>query len=200
MSHTVQPYDINEIGRDGHGRITAKIQGYWSSDPITLYFDRRTYGDDQGWRVTMSHSSGGRDTKEVASDMEASRNFAGAMVALADLGETLIAEHSQVMEAAYETERARQKAKYEAEKAAKAAAVEADPAIGLAIATGIVAEMAVDAASTYAVTRIFRKRGSTSISKVMARCNNKTRFTVNGCTVSKKEAIETIAAYAEMVE
>jgi hypothetical protein len=105
-----------------------------------------------------------------------------------------------VLEAAYEAERVRQKAKYEADKAAAVAAVEADPAIGLVIATGIVAEMAAAVANVYAVTRIFRKRGSTSITKVMAQRNSKTRFTVNGCTVSKKEAIETIAAYAEMVE
>lgn len=199
-AYTIQPYDINKIGRSGYGRITAKIQGFWSSDPITLYVERRTYGDDEGWRVTLSHSSGGREHKEVVSDMEAGRNFAGAMVALADIGETLIAEHGQAMEVAYQAKREEERLAYEAKKAAEAAAVEADPAIGLAIATGIVAEMATAAAGTYAVTRVFRKRGSTSINKVVARCNYKTRFAVNGITVSKKEAIETIAAYAEMVE
>jgi len=200
MSHTVQPYDINEIGSSGYGRITAKIQGYWSSDPITLYVQRNNYGSDEGWKTSLSHSSGGRDSKEVVSDMEAARNFASAMIALADIGETLIAEHGVALEAAYEAERARRLAVEEAEKAAKVAAIEADPAIGLAVAAGIVAEMAASAANTYAVTRVFRKRGSKVTSNVVARCNYKTRFTVNGCTVSKKEAIEYIASYAELVE
>ena len=199
-AYTIQPYDINEIGRSGYGRITAKIQGFWSSDPITLYVERRTYGDDKGWRVTLSHSSGGRDPKEVASDVEAARNFAGAMIALADIGETFIADHGVALEAAYEAERARSLALAEAEKAAKVAAIEADPAIGLAVAAGIVAEMAAASANTYAVTRVFRKRGSTVTSNVVARCNYKTRFAVNGHTVSKKEAIEYIASYAELVE
>ena len=190
MNFTIHPYDLEEIGRNAHGRITCKIQGYWSSDPITLYIDRHGYGASQGWKVTMSHSSGGRDTKEVTCDMQAAMNFADAMRELAIIGRDLILTYGDTLESFNQQERTARIAQDEAEKAALAAKVEADPAMGVVAATDIVGVMAGGALK---IVR-FYVRGSDerSVTVSVAR-REKTKFYVGGATTAKKEVIALLA-------
>ena len=133
---TISPYSIEEMGTRGSGRVTVKVNGYWSSDPITLYVSRDwSYERDAPgsiryqWNVTLGHSSGGRDTKEVADDLESAVNFGMAMIALASVGRMIRAQEP-ALEAAYQAaEAAREALRAEALAAAKAKA-EADEALG----------------------------------------------------------------------
>ena len=190
-THSITPYDLEEIGRNGHGRISCKIQGYWSSDPITLYIDRLGYGSTQGWKVTLSHSSGGRDPKEVASDMEAAINFAEAMRDLAIIGRDLIYIYGDTLESAYQAELVARRARDEAEKAALAAKVEADPAMGVVAATDIVGFMA---GGGLPVVSFYLRGSDVQAVKVSVQIREKTKFYVNGQVSAKKAVIETLAA------
>ena len=189
-THSITPYDLEEIGRNGYGRISCKIQGYWSSDPITLYIDRRGYGSDQGWKVTLTHSSGGRDSKEVASDMEAAINFAEAMRDLAIIGRDLIFTYGDTLEFAYQVGVADRKRQMEAMKAAEAARVEADPAMGMEAAAAIINNMALGHQPVVS----FFIRGSERTNTVQVIIREKTKFYLNKQPVSKKAATEALAA------
>jgi hypothetical protein len=87
---TIKPLDVEYTGQHGSGRATAKVNGYWSGDSITLYVERKVdwsnfNADDRHpaeWVFTMSHSSGGRDTAEETDDLQASANFAAAIYGL----------------------------------------------------------------------------------------------------------------------
>jgi hypothetical protein len=191
MNFTILPYDLEQIGRAGHGTINCKIQGYWSSNPITLYVDRGFYGPDRGWKVTLSHSSGGRDPKEVESDMEAAINFADAMRELAIIGRDLIFTYGDTLESFFQAECEVRRAQDEAEKVALAAKVEADPAMGDLAASDIVARMA---AGRLPSSMSFYKRGS-DVQSVMVsvQIRHKTKFYVDGQSSAKKDVIALLA-------
>ena len=72
MNYTIAPFDIKEIGRGNYGSISCKVKGYWSSDTIRIYIQHGMFGS-YDWSTSISYGSGGRDTKEVASDTEAGR-------------------------------------------------------------------------------------------------------------------------------
>lgn len=188
-NYQINPYDLEEIGRAGGGRITAKIYGYWSSDPITVYITRQGYGANTGWNVTMSHSSGGRDTKEVASDMAAAINFAGAMHELAIRGRDLISTYTDTLESFYQQEREVIKAEIEAEKAALAAKVESDPAMGVEGATVIIERMVQGGLPVVS----FYRRGSERAVTVSVSRRKNTKFYVGGQVTAKKAVIQTLA-------
>jgi len=194
MNYAINEYSIEQIGRSGHGRITCKIDGYWSMDPITVYVDRKGWKpDDAQWTVTLSHSSGGRDPKVVACDMQASINFAEAMIQMATIGKCMLSLHEEALEKFYQDERAKLKAEFDAEKAALQAKVDADQAIGEAAATGIVAEMIVDATNNMRSARQFYRRGMEQKIRVYAEKYSHTRFKMSGMAMSKKDIIAEIA-------
>ena len=189
---TITPYDLEDIGRNGYGSINCKIQGYWSSNPITLYINREGWSSKTPqWNVTMSHSSGGREPKEVASDMEAAINFADAMRELAIIGRDLLLTYGDTLESFYQQQCEVYRIQREAERDALAAKVEADPAMGVLVASDIVAQMA---AGRMPSDMTFYERGSdvrAVIVQVVIR--EKTRFFVNKQSVSKKAVIELLA-------
>lgn len=143
-------FDLTATGRHGSARITAKVNGYWSTDVITIYVERdHRYDSKAEWRCTMSHSSGGRLTTPsdnypaehytaVASDLEAESNFGAALIVLASFGASL-SQHFDAMEEAYQAQRQLNDAKYEAEQAAKQALIDADAPLGLPAAKKLVA-------------------------------------------------------------
>jgi len=190
MNFTIHPYDLEQIGRNAHGRITCKIQGYWSSDPITLYIDRHGYGSSQGWRVNLSHSSGGRDPKEVESDMEAAINFADAMRELAIIGRDLILTYGDTLESFFQQEREVRRAQDEAEKAALAAKIEADPAMGESEAQQVVLTMI---AGVVKIVRFYVRGSDTRSVTVSVARREKTKFYVGGATTAKKDVIALLA-------
>lgn len=70
-----------QIEENGSARITYKVDGFWSSEQLTVYIDRR-WGN--GWRITYSNSTGGRDTDSGLTDSEACYNFGKAMMDASD--------------------------------------------------------------------------------------------------------------------
>ena len=146
-------FDLIAAGRRGSARVTAKVNGYWSSDVITLYIDRKGHYDNSdasSWAVTMSHSSGGRLTTlsdhypsphyvAVASDLDAEMNFGEALISLSHFGREIL-QYTDVMEEAYQAQRQFDDAKYEAEKVAKQALIDADAPLGVPAAKKLVAE------------------------------------------------------------
>ena len=67
---------LTQIEENGSARITYKVDGFWSSEQLTVYIDRR-WGNE--WRITYSNSTGGRDTDCGLTDSEACFNFGSAM-------------------------------------------------------------------------------------------------------------------------
>lgn len=193
QNFTITSYDLEDIGRNGYGSINCKIKGYWSSNPITLYINREGWNaTNPQWKVTMSHSSGGRDPKEVESDMEAAINFADAMRELAIIGRDLILTYGDTLESFYQQQRETRRAEFEAEKAAFAAKVEADPAMGVLVASDIVAQMA---AGRMPSNVSYYKRGSdVQAVTVSVLIREKTKFYVDGKVAAKMAVIEMLAA------
>lgn len=187
---TILPYDLEEIGRSGHGTINCQIKGYWSSSPITLYINRNFYGSEQGWKVTISHSSGGREPKEVESDMDAAINFADAMRAMATVGHDLMAPISILqLETFHKLEREVRRAQDEAEKAALAAKVEADPPMGELAAKQIVLQMSEGALK---IVRFYLRGSDARFVTVSVSKREKTKFYVNGQSSAKLSVIATL--------
>ena len=175
--------DFNEIGRDGYGTVRCKVLGYWSSDSITMYV-RREF--DKQWCVTLSHSSGGRDTKEVASHLNAEINFARALIAMAEFGKTVEA-HFGELEAAYEARRVELNREWEAERAAKQAKIDADEALGFMEAERLIALMAQGKpVKVYA-------RGQDRAIPASCSIRGNTSYYYAGNRTAKKEMIELLA-------
>lgn len=179
--------DVEEIGRSGSGRVTAKVTGYWSGDSITMYIRRGWYGNE-GWYIEMGHASGGRDTKEVASDVEAAKNFGAAMIAMAEFAEALTAKFDE-FEKFYQVAREEARIEREAEKAAKQQAFEADVAMGTAEAAGKV-EQLIKAAKGQ--IEMF-KRGENFSRKITVKGYGNATLYINGERKGKKEVINMLA-------
>lgn len=146
QQYIISDYDLEEIGRRGHGRVNAQVHGYWSQDPMTLHIDRDwrwdPTSDDKirhSWKFTISHSSGGRDTKEVEDDASAATNFALALVHLAGLARSLKGKVAE-LEAWSLDQRRLDKEAEAAEKAKEQAAIDADPRMGFDAAAGMLIE------------------------------------------------------------
>jgi len=130
---------LESIGRRGSGSVDMKIKGFWSGSTITLYV-QRDFGVQADWKVSVSVSSGGRDTKEVATDSEAYTYFAEALIAATELAKAYEAS-TDVLESFHQEQRAVDRAEFEAERAAEAAKVEADAPMGEEKAKQLVARM-----------------------------------------------------------
>jgi hypothetical protein len=146
---TITPFDLEHAGEYGSTQATVKVVGYWGSSMATVYLNRKSEWRNDGevdirtheWKCELSHSSGGRDTKELTSDLEAARNFASAVDALALYAEDVIEETTIIdeLERRYTAKLEAQRAVWAAEKAAAAAALEADKAMGVDSATSLLA-------------------------------------------------------------
>jgi hypothetical protein len=175
--------DVNEIGRSGSGRVSCKVTGYWSSDSITLYI-RREF--DNRWGVQLSHSSGGRDTKEVASDLDAEINFGRALIAMAEFGKT-VETHFEEFETLYQAQREADRKEWEAQKAAKQAEIDADTSLGV-----MAAEELMNIALQGKVINVF-KRGETKPRPFTASYRAKTSYYYCGDRIAKKDALRLLA-------
>jgi hypothetical protein len=110
---------VNDLLTDMSGwiSINIKVEGFWSSNSLTLYVKRRENWRDEGtpakWEFEISRSSGGRDPKEVEDDLVASTNYAYDMLKLVDFARSLNVEE---LEARHQYFVAKWKEKNEAEK------------------------------------------------------------------------------------
>lgn len=76
---SLEQFDING---DSFYSIRYTVDGYWSMDPISIYVSREPFwGKNTSqmsgvWKISVSHSAGGRDTNAILNDWEAGANFA----------------------------------------------------------------------------------------------------------------------------
>jgi hypothetical protein len=212
----IQAIDIDALGRRGSGQLKCLVNGYWSADCLTVYVTREWFfkaGEDNSfaWKVSFSHSSGGRQTdptkeRGVACDLEAAGNFGMAMIALAGAARQLQGRVAE-LEAAYQAQRIIDRAEDEARKAAAAAAVEADAAIGLESASSMVSEAvdrvrSSDTATEASVAITARPRGQQptlyntyTLLVCRARFSDKVTVRFNGTPMKRADAI---AKFAEL--
>ena len=178
--------DIASAGSTGdYVTFNIKVKGYWSDSSITVYA-RRGYSstDLSVWDTQITHSSGGRDTKEVASDAEASRYFAEALVAAADLAGDLMANVESI-EANYQAYRAKLRAEFEAERVAEQAKKDADVPLGAAAAEDLIQRMVAGGISQVAVYA----RGVDRPRPLTCTIRAKAKLYFCGGVIAKKDAI-----------
>lgn len=189
-------YDIGRAdGSTGHFRIPIKVKGFWSGESITVYGDYRCYGST-GWKFTISHSSGGRDTKEVECDGEAAKNFGEAMIAAGNLVALLRSvSYINKLTSEYESALALRAEQERIERQARQERIDADPAIGESVAK----EFLENLEPNEIVIAIKRGEEVSSYSNREFRVSNYGNRTYykNGERISKKEAIKQLAEYSE---
>lgn len=136
-------YTINLNGRDldmsiGSGfSFGVKIKGFWSSESITVYINRSLFTDEKSangfssaYKISVSHSSGGRDSKEVADDIEAEHYFGEALIGVAKFIREEIQPRIPAWERMYQAERVAERLAIEAAKKEQQAKIDADPEVG----------------------------------------------------------------------
>lgn len=188
MNYQISDTSIEQLGSQRRTSVSCKIKGYWSSDSITLYVNRSYSSAD--WEVSVSHSSGGRDKKEVASDVEASRYFAEAMIAMCDVADHILSQKDR-LEAAYQAQLAEYRAEIEKERAEREAIIAADEELGETRAKEIVDQMVTNG---NCVVEVF-KRGEARAIRYEVKTYNNTMFYNNyDRRVSKAEVIAVLSS------
>ena len=179
----IAEYDLVSIGRNGSGSIDVKVEGFWSSNPITLYIHRYW----NVWTVKVSNSSGGRDTEKVESDVVAYKNYAAALTAMCDLGVEIQKEFPK-MEAAYQVQREEYRQEREAKMAAEQAVIDADVPMGESRAMKLMEEMV----ETGSYANAYR-RGCEH--PVLVECvrREKTKYYFGGSIIAKRDLIAKLA-------
>lgn len=186
---TIGSYDMATLGTSPFFSIPCKVKGYWSRESITVYCTRSYLGKDDGeWRVDLFSSSGGRDTGEVADDAEAVRYFAKALVAMADLVETL-RDSIDTLEANYQAERRAYKEAAEREKAVRQEAIDKDAPLGEQGAKELVKSLLVAERATANVY----ERGSDRPAKVSIVTRGNSTFYIGERRTSKASLLEFLA-------
>lgn len=220
----IQDLSLEDIGRRGGSAVHVYVHGFWG-DVMTLYV-RREYDfaaskahlgmneqpECYKWKVEMTHSSGGRDTGEVASDLDAHVNFAQGVLAGVQRGREILAQVAE-LEAWYQKQQAQEEAKRaelkaEAEKAEAEKAAAADPALGEEAAAQLVAAVAGqvnrrDEKVIVAITRgasdkavLEKHYQAVTAYSVRAGRDGVVRFFKAGCVISRSKAIEELATYS----
>lgn len=136
-------FTINLNGRDldksiGSGfSFGVKVKGFWSSDSINVYINRSMFADENSangfssaYKISVSHSSGGRDSKEVADDIEAEQYFGEALVGVTKFIREEIQPRLDMWERMYQEERAAERLAIEAAKKEQQAKIDADAEVG----------------------------------------------------------------------
>lgn len=203
-------FDLTAAGRDGRARVTAKVNGYWSTDVITLYVERANQwssndNEPAKWVCTMSHSSGGRlkelsdsypaeyyNYTAVANDLDAEMNFGAALISLAQFGREIL-QHSDFMEETYQIQRAADRAERDAEEAAKAA-IEADLPLGLPAAKKLVAEARAAVTPSQNVTIRCYPRGKDNFFTAACAKSQFITWTWSGQRLNEEAVIAKLAA------
>ena len=87
-------------------------------------------GFSSAYKISVSHSSGGRDTKEVADDVEAEQYFGEALIGVAKFIREEIQPRIPAWERMYQEERAAERLAIEAAKKEQQAKIDADAEVG----------------------------------------------------------------------
>lgn len=188
---------VESIGVNGRGSITAKVRGYWSRDSMTAYINRSMSYENEGlttkWSITFSHSSGGRDTNEVADDGEAAINFANAMIGLVEFARKFMADNADQFEKIYQA--AREQEKREREEATRKIkeAFSNDVPMGVEGAKTLIQEMLTRTSgdcTSYLSCVSVRSRGLPRWNRISLDNQCNATFYFNGNRISKKELIQ----------
>lgn len=136
-------FTINLNGRDldesiGSGfSFGVKVKGFWSSDSINVYINRSILADENSvigfssaYKISVSHSSGGRASKEVADDVEAEQYFGEALIGVTKFIREEIQPRFALWERLFQEERAAERLAVETAKKEQQAKIDADPAVG----------------------------------------------------------------------
>lgn len=115
----------------------VKVKGFWSNDSIHVYINRSMFADEKSatgfssaYKISVSHSSGGRDTGEVVDDVEAEQYFGEALIGVAKFVREEIQPRLAMWERMYQEERAAERLAIEAAKKEQQAKIDADPEVG----------------------------------------------------------------------
>jgi hypothetical protein len=192
MSYTIKEFDINTVAETGWGSIDTKVDGFWSGNSITLYLQRNArYSNDMvsaDWKISISHSSGGRDTKGGINDIDAAINFGNAMIGVAELARDIETNHLDKLEASYVAYRAEQ-ARIEAEKKSAAEAeLAADPAVGDIMAKTLISALTINHRPILSF-----HRGNTERQQSFMLRGTKATIYLNGNRISKADATRILA-------
>lgn len=183
MNYTIADYDLKQLGRGTFHSIQCKVKGYWSRDTITIYIERG-WNEKAEWKCRISYGSGGRDTKEVVSDMEAGRYFAEALTAMCNLADEIITK-VDILEASYQEYKAEVLAECEREKAEKQAKIDADEKLGKDMASFLLNAMLEKGDCS---VNLF-ERGSDRPTLVQCIRRNKTTFYIGTVRKAKGEVL-----------
>jgi hypothetical protein len=181
----ITPFDTS-TAVTGYLRATVSVKGYWSTDVISLYI-QRTWANDGQWNLTISHSSGGRDPKQVLEDADAEENFGLALVAAAKYGREVMSQDLELEKIYQEGRRLAREAQAAAEAAQKAL-VEADAPLGAEKALRLLDDLAKNGGHIRMFTRGYEVPVPVSVS-----LGRQTRFYIKGMSVSKANVLGTLA-------
>ena len=199
----ISPYSIEEIGRRQGGTIHTYVHGFWS-DVITVYVRRdwrwkQNDGDvAHSWVIEVTHSSGGRDTKQVEDDIQAHEYFAQAVTAVCLEARKIRSQIAELERLARITDE-EHRLKEQAEMAAEQAAIAADPAMGEKQASALLNEAALMTTRRTSITINARPRGtSRQVTKfeVKQGRDGVNRFFVQGVMVKRADVVSALASCA----
>lgn len=204
-NYIISELDLEQVGRTGHGMLEAKVRGFWSSDVITVRINRNiSLADEGGWTFSTSHSSGGRDLKAVADDLEAELCFSQAIAAIVEHASRIREFYTDTLEHFWNKQRAEQQADRERKAAAAAAAVAADMPLGVEGAQRLFDEMLsivnknaaedVLKIGQHSCTAHLFDRGSWSHNVLEARSTfGGIRWNIDGDPIAKRALLEKLA-------
>ncbi len=212
----IQDVSLEDIGRRGGHSLHVYCHGYWG-DVITLRVRRevdfaayRAVGRTAGaveelpakWEITLSHSSGGRDTGEIADDVEAEAVFAQGILAAVQHAR-LIRSQTEQLEKFY-LDQARIRAEREAAEkaaadAAKAERVAKDEALGEDGAATLVAHVRASTNRRVSNTIYAYLMGEDEAESISARAGRDgvVRFFVGGSVVSAQALAMKLRNYSK---
>lgn len=199
--------DLDQLGRSGNGRITVEVQGYWANDSITVCINREQHYSSahshlpfsehpHTWVATESHSSGGRDNKEVPSDLDAAQNFGLAILAATTAARVMLS-HAPGLEAIYQAEQRHREELDTAKQAAKQAAIDADRPVGAAAASTVFlnAKKAATQSGTHTIVAFHRGSDQTVTFTVdYDKCTHMTLIAKDGARLALSKAVDALAA------
>lgn len=183
---------IEQVG-GGYLDLTFGAEGYWS-DSIFRLGVRRSWDNDGVWEVSLSHSSGGRDKDEVESDIEATKNFVSAYLAVATVAE-LIESNTDTLEEEYQRQEVIAQKRDEQLKREKQLRYDQDLPIGKLDAKHIVEKMISDKKDGEEVKLEFKERGEDYVFSIfpIETWNGSIVWRMNGTPYSRKEITALIA-------
>ena len=182
------PWSFDQLGYSGGRSISVKVHGFWT-DVINIYV-QRGWGKTVEWNVSISRSSGGRDTKVVASDAEAERNFAYALIEAANVVDA-INNNINLVEAGYQRRTAEYKQEAELARQQKEEKITADPALGIHRAKEMLERISADDAPCRSI--VIHERGVDRHDYLCVKIGMKTRFYFNQDPISKQAAIDKLS-------